>query len=82
MLSLLSCCQLVLIEQNLEILENPLTEWWGEVSPPPNKQEFKLWKKESIAESSDGQGLRYAQFCFTEQGVTMLSCVLNSKRPR
>jgi hypothetical protein len=26
------------------------------------------------------QGLRYAPFCFTEQGVTMLSCVLNSKR--
>ena len=26
----------------------------------------------------DKQGLRYAPFCFTEQGVTMLSCVLNS----
>jgi hypothetical protein len=25
-------------------------------------------------------GLRYAPFCFTEQGVTMLSCVLNSER--
>ena len=23
-------------------------------------------------------GLRYAPFCFSEQGVTMLSCVLNS----
>lgn len=28
----------------------------------------------------DRQGLRYAPFCFTEQGVTMLSCVLNSDR--
>ena len=25
-------------------------------------------------------GLRYAPFCFTEQGVTMLSCILNSSR--
>jgi malate synthase len=25
-------------------------------------------------------GLRYAPFCFTEQGVTMLSCILNSKK--
>jgi hypothetical protein len=23
--------------------------------------------------------LRYAPFCFTEQGLTMLSCILNSK---
>ena len=29
---------------------------------------------------SDRKGLRYAPFCFTEQGVTMLSCVLNSDR--
>ena len=28
----------------------------------------------------DKQGLRHAPFCFTEQGVTMLSCVLNSDR--
>lgn len=26
----------------------------------------------------DRQGLLYMPFCFTEQGVTMLSCVLNS----
>jgi hypothetical protein len=25
-------------------------------------------------------GLRYAPYCFTEQGVTMLSCVLKSKK--
>lgn len=45
-----------------------------------NKAEFEQWRKESITESEDRQGLRYAPFCFTEQGVTMLSCVLNSKR--
>lgn len=28
----------------------------------------------------DRMGLRYAPFCFTEQGVTMLSCILNSER--
>lgn len=29
---------------------------------------------------ADRKGLRYAPFCFTEQGVTMLSCVLNSDK--
>ena len=28
----------------------------------------------------DRMGLRYTPFCFTEQGLTMLSCVLNSER--
>lgn len=28
----------------------------------------------------DRKGLRYAHFCFTEQGVKMLSCILNSER--
>jgi phage regulator Rha-like protein len=45
-----------------------------------NKEEFEQWRKENITEADDRQGLRYAPFCFTEQGVTMLSCVLNSKR--
>jgi phage regulator Rha-like protein len=45
-----------------------------------NKNEFEQWRKEHITEAEDKQGLRYAPFCFTEQGVTMLSCVLNSKR--
>lgn len=43
-----------------------------------NKKEFDQWRKQNITESEDKQGLRYAPFCFTEQGVTMLSCVLNS----
>lgn len=45
-----------------------------------NKSEFDQWRKAHITEADDKQGLRYAPFCFTEQGVTMLSCVLNSKR--
>lgn len=33
-----------------------------------------------MTSNSEKMGLRYAPFCFTEQGVTMLSCILNSKR--
>lgn len=33
-----------------------------------------------MTSKEDRQGLRYAPFCFTEQGVTMLSCILNSQR--
>ena len=32
-----------------------------------------------MTSNSDVMGLRHAPFCFTEQGVTMLSCILNSK---
>lgn len=45
-----------------------------------NKDEFGQWREENITALEDKQGLRYAPFCFTEQGVTMLSCVLNSRR--
>ncbi len=41
--------------------------------------EFKKWRENTILTTADKQGLRYAPFCFTEQGVTMLSCILNSK---
>lgn len=43
-------------------------------------KEFKQWSKEHLTEQSDIMGLRHAPFCFTEQGVTMLACVLNSKK--
>ena len=33
-----------------------------------------------MTSKEDRQGLRYMPFCFTEQGVTMLSCILNSER--
>lgn len=41
--------------------------------------EFKKWRESAALSAADRQGLRYAPFCFTEQGVTMLSCILNSK---
>jgi hypothetical protein len=40
--------------------------------------EFKSWREDNVSSQEDRQGLRYAPFCFTEQGVTMLSCILNS----
>ena len=42
--------------------------------------EFQNWRSQFVTSNSDRQGLRYAPFCFTEQGVTMLSCILNSER--
>ena len=44
------------------------------------KDEFSNWRTQFATSNADKQGLRYAPFCFTEQGVTMLSCVLNSER--
>lgn len=43
------------------------------------QQELEQWRNE-FATQEDRKGLRYPPFCFTEQGVTMLSCVLNSER--
>ncbi len=45
-----------------------------------NKTEFENWRSQFVISNEDKQGLRYAPFCFTEQGVTMLSCILNSER--
>ncbi|PKV52459.1 ORF6N domain-containing protein [Aquimarina sp. MAR_2010_214] len=44
------------------------------------KNEFQNWRTQFATSKTDQKGLRYAPFCFTEQGVTMLSCVLNSKK--
>ncbi|CAN5126461.1 ORF6N domain-containing protein [soil metagenome] len=43
-------------------------------------EEFANWRTQFVTSNSDKMGLRYAPFCFTEQGVTMLSSVLKSKR--
>ena len=43
-------------------------------------QEFNIWRSQIVTSKSDRMGLRYAPFCFTEQGVAMLSSVLNSGR--
>ncbi|MBK7122294.1 MAG: ORF6N domain-containing protein [Chitinophagaceae bacterium] len=44
-----------------------------------SKREFEDWRSQFVtSNNSSMMGLRYAPFCFTEQGVTMLSCILNS----
>ena len=45
-----------------------------------DKEEFENWRSQNVTSKEDRQGLRYVPFCFTEQGVTMLSCILNSER--
>jgi len=45
-----------------------------------SKNEFETWRTQIASSKSDQKGLRYAPFCFTEQGVTMLSCILNNTR--
>ncbi len=46
-----------------------------------NKEEVENWRSQMVTSNSgDKMGLRYSPFCFTEQGVTMLSCILKSKR--
>ena len=43
-----------------------------------NKGELRNWRSQFVISNSDKHGLRYAPFCFTEQGVAMLSGILNS----
>jgi hypothetical protein len=42
------------------------------------KEEFAEWRSQTVMSKEDRQGLRYPPFAFTEQGVAMLSSVLNS----
>ena len=44
------------------------------------KEELDNWRSQIVTSNSEKMGLRYAPYCFTEPGVTMLSCILNSKR--
>jgi len=44
-----------------------------------SKKEFENWRSQFVTSNSAHiMGLRYAPYCFTEQGVAMLSSVLNS----
>jgi len=43
-------------------------------------QEFENWRSQFVTSKSDRKGLRHAPMAFTEQGVAMLSSVLNSER--
>ena len=44
-----------------------------------DKPEFENWKSQFVTSNSNKMGLRKLPFVFTEQGVAMLSSVLNSK---
>ena len=45
------------------------------------KEEFANWRSQFVtSNSSNKMGLRYAPYVFTEQGVAMLSSVLNSPK--
>ena len=43
-------------------------------------EEFAHWRSQFVTSNSDRMGLRHAPMAFTEQGVAMLSGVLNSPR--
>ena len=43
------------------------------------RNELENWRSQFVTSNSDKIGLRYAPFCFTEQGVAMLSSILNSE---
>ena len=45
-----------------------------------NKEEFSNWRTQIASSNSDKMGLRFAPMAFTEQGVAMLSSVVNSPR--
>ena len=45
-----------------------------------SKKEFEDWRCQFGTSNSDKMGLRYSPMMFTEQGVAMLSSVLNSER--
>ena len=45
-----------------------------------DRKEFMKWRSQFVTSISDRMGLRHAPMAFTEQGVAMLSSVLNSPR--
>jgi len=45
-----------------------------------SKEEFVNWRSQNVMSNADKMGLRHPPFAFTEQGVAMLSSVLNSDK--
>ena len=45
-----------------------------------SKKELENWRSQFVISNQDKMGLRHPPMVFTEQGVAMLSSVLNSKR--
>lgn len=43
-----------------------------------SEEEFNNWRSQFVTSNADKMGLRYAPMVFTEQGVAMLSSVINS----
>ena len=43
-----------------------------------NDFEFRKWKSQIVMSNSDKIGLRRAPYVFTEQGVAMLSAIINT----
>ncbi len=43
-----------------------------------NAKELEQWRRSHLHLSDEMKGLRHAPYCFTEPGVTMLACILNS----
>ena len=44
------------------------------------KEEFEIWRSQIVISNNDKMGLRRPPYVFTEQGVAMLSSVLNCDR--
>ena len=44
------------------------------------REEFEIWRSQIVISNNDKMGLRRPPYVFTEQGVAMLSSVLNSDR--
>ncbi|MFA5112896.1 MAG: ORF6N domain-containing protein [Candidatus Margulisiibacteriota bacterium] len=45
-----------------------------------DRKEFDDWRSQFVTSNADRMGLRWRPYAFTEQGVAMLSSVLNSER--
>ena len=43
-------------------------------------EELKNWRSQIVTSNSDKMGLRYAPMAFTEQGIAMLSSVINNSK--
>lgn len=45
-----------------------------------SKQEFENWKSQIVISNSEKMGLRKLPYAFTEQGIAMLSGIINSEK--
>ena len=45
-----------------------------------DSNEMARWRTQIASSKELNKGLRHYPFCFTEQGVTMLSCILNTEK--